>query len=134
MSSTTAPSSPSSGPPPPPKYIKIISSEGHSFFLPRAVACAGSTTLAAMLRGGEDEDDTYSFMEGREGVVRLPDIRSRIVEKVCQYLLYKEQYAAFDRDDSDLRDRAGGLAGAARGVQLSGLLRRRIDTGEVAKR
>uniref|UniRef100_A0A7S1BC12 Elongin-C n=1 Tax=Corethron hystrix TaxID=216773 RepID=A0A7S1BC12_9STRA len=93
MSSTTAPSSPSSGPPPPPKYIKIISSEGHSFFLPRAVACAGSTTLAAMLRGGEDEDDTYSFMEGREGVVRLPDIRSRIVEKVCQYLLYKEQYA-----------------------------------------
>jgi len=77
------------------KFVKIISAEGHSFFIPRDIACSGSTTMAAMLRGGEDDDgaEAYRFVEGREGVVRLPDIRCRIVEKICQYLMYKSQYS-----------------------------------------
>lgn len=66
-------------------YIKLISSEGHEFFLERRIALAGSKTMKTMLES--------EFREADEGVIRFPDISTHILEKVLQYMHYKVRYS-----------------------------------------
>jgi hypothetical protein len=42
-------------------YVKLVSSEGHEFFLDKEIATMGSTTIRTMLDGG--------FREAQENVI-----------------------------------------------------------------
>ena len=64
--------------------IKLISAEGHEFFMDKEVAMAGSQTIRAMLQG--------SFREAQENTIRFPDQAGYVLEKVIQYLHYRAQY------------------------------------------
>lgn len=66
-------------------FVKLISAEGHEYYMDRSIAVAGSKTISLMLEG--------SFKEASEGVIRFPDIASHILEKVVQYLHYKAQHS-----------------------------------------
>jgi transcription elongation factor B subunit 1 len=63
--------------------IKLVSAEGHEFFVDRRCAMV-SGTIKAMLQS--------QFAESR-GEVRFPEIPGIILEKVIQYLYYKVRYA-----------------------------------------
>mmetsp|Transcript_13245 Transcript_13245/g.13302 ORF Transcript_13245/g.13302 Transcript_13245/m.13302 type:complete len:101 (-) Transcript_13245:197-499(-) len=62
--------------------IKIVSAEGHEFFVDRKCAMV-SGTIKAMLQG--------QFAESR-GEVRFPEIPAVILEKAIQYFYYKVRY------------------------------------------
>jgi len=64
--------------------VKLVSAEGHEFFLDKEVAIAGSKTIQMMLEG--------SFREASENVIKLPDIAGYVLERLVKYLLYKAQY------------------------------------------
>jgi transcription elongation factor B subunit 1 len=66
------------------KYVKLVSAEGHEFFLERDV-CASSTTIRTMLEG--------KFRESQENVINFPEISGYILERVVKYLHYKAQYS-----------------------------------------
>ena len=65
-----------------PSMIKLVSAEGHEFFIDRRCALV-SGTIKSMLSG--------QFAE-RRGEVRFPEIPGTILEKVIQYLYYKVRY------------------------------------------
>lgn len=65
-----------------PQLIRLISAEGHEFFVEKRCAMV-SGTIKAMLSG--------QFAESR-GEVRFPEIPGVILEKVIQYLHYKVRY------------------------------------------
>mmetsp|Transcript_6565 Transcript_6565/g.9594 ORF Transcript_6565/g.9594 Transcript_6565/m.9594 type:complete len:103 (-) Transcript_6565:403-711(-) len=65
------------------KYVKLISAEGMEFFTERKIA-VGSETIKAMLEG--------NFREAEDNVIRLPEIQGPVLEKVVQYLHYKERH------------------------------------------
>lgn len=67
------------------KYVKLISAEGHEFYVERNVAMAGSGTIRNMLEG--------QFKESNENVVRFPDISGYILERVVRYMYYKAQHS-----------------------------------------
>jgi transcription elongation factor B subunit 1 len=62
--------------------IKLISGEGHEFFVDRRCAMV-SGTIKAMLSG--------QFAESR-GEVRFPEIPGVVLERVIQYLYYKVRH------------------------------------------
>ena len=64
------------------RFIKLISMEGHEFFVDRRCAMV-SGTIKAMLDG--------QFAESR-GEIRLPEISGHILEKIVQYMYYKVRY------------------------------------------
>lgn len=64
------------------KLIKLISMEGHEFFIDKKCAMI-SGTMRQMLLG--------QFAESR-GEIRFPEIPGVILEKVIQYLYYKVRY------------------------------------------
>jgi elongin-C len=64
------------------RFIKLVSAEGHEFFVDRQCAMV-SGTIKAMLEG--------QFAENR-GEVRLPEIAGHVLEKVIQYMYYKVRY------------------------------------------
>lgn len=65
-------------------YIKLISAEGSEIYLSRRIALQVET-LRVMLEG--------NFRESEEGVIRFPDISTSALEKVTQYLYYKDQHS-----------------------------------------
>jgi hypothetical protein len=65
-------------------YVKLVSAEGHEFFLDRGIAMAASTTIRTMLEG--------QFREAQDNIIRFPDITGYILERVVRYLIYKSQY------------------------------------------
>jgi hypothetical protein len=67
------------------KYVKLVSAEGHEFFLERKIAIASSNTIRTMLEG--------QFRESKENVIRFPDISGYILERVVRYLHYKAQHS-----------------------------------------
>lgn len=67
------------------KYVKLVSAEGHEFFLERKIAVASSTTIRTMLEG--------KFRESQENVITFPEISGYILERVVRYLHYKAQYS-----------------------------------------
>lgn len=66
------------------QYVKLISAEGHEFFMDRDVAIRGSKTIRLMLEG--------NFREAQDNVIRFPDISTDVLERVIKYLHYKAQY------------------------------------------
>jgi elongin-C len=66
-------------------YVKLISAEGHEFFLDRQVAIEASKTIRLMLGG--------SFREAQDNVIRFPDIAGYVLERVVQYFHYKAQHS-----------------------------------------
>ena len=65
-------------------YIKLISAENSEIYLLRRIALQVET-LRVMLEG--------SFRESEEGIIRFPDISTSALEKVVQYLHYKDRYS-----------------------------------------
>jgi elongin-C len=86
--------------------IKLISAEGHEFFVNRKCAMV-SGTIKAMLSGkfnlaataintaGLNIITIGQFAES-SGEVRFPEIPALILEKVIQYLYYKVRLPRFD--------------------------------------
>lgn len=66
-------------------WVKLISAEGHEFFMDREIAVAASKTIKLMLEG--------SFKEAQDNVIRFPDISGYTLERVIKYLHYKTQYS-----------------------------------------
>jgi elongin-C len=66
-------------------YVKLISQEGHEFFMDRSVAIAASKTIRMMLEG--------SFREAQENVISLPEIPGYVLVRVIQYMHYKANYS-----------------------------------------
>lgn len=66
-------------------FVKLISAEGHEFFLDREIAIASSKTIRLMLEG--------SFREAQDNVIRFPDIAGYILERVVKYFHYKAQHS-----------------------------------------
>lgn len=66
-------------------YVKLISAEGHEFFLDRQVAISASKTIRLMLEG--------SFREAQDNVIRFPDIAGYVLERVVKYFHYKAQHS-----------------------------------------
>jgi transcription elongation factor B subunit 1 len=66
-------------------YVKLISTEGHEFFVDQEVASSASNTIRCMLEG--------SFREAQDKVIRFPDISSYVLERVIKYMYYKAQYS-----------------------------------------
>lgn len=64
-------------------FVKLISAEGHEFFVDRRCAMV-SGTIKSMLSG--------QFAESR-GEIRFPEIPAIVLEKVIQYLYYKVRYS-----------------------------------------
>eukprot|EP01041_Mallomonas_annulata_P008963 gene8963-18550_t len=62
--------------------IKLVSAEGHEFFVDRKCAMV-SGTIKAMLSG--------QFAESR-GEVRFPEIPAVVLEKAIQFFYYKVRY------------------------------------------
>jgi elongin-C len=66
-------------------WVKLISAEGHEFFMDREIAVAASKTIKLMLEG--------SFKEAQDNIIRLPEISGYTLERVIKYLHYKTQYS-----------------------------------------
>jgi hypothetical protein len=66
-------------------YVKLISTEGHEFFVDQEVASSASNTIRCMLEG--------SFREAQDKVIRFPGISSYVLERVIKYMYYKAQYS-----------------------------------------
>ena len=66
------------------QYVKLVSAEGHEFFLDKEVAVSSSKTIRLMLEG--------SFREAQDNVIRLPDLAGYILERIVKYMHYKAQY------------------------------------------
>jgi transcription elongation factor B subunit 1 len=67
-------------------YVKLISMEGHEFFVDKSIATGSSTTIRTMLDGGQ-------FRESTENVINFPDIAGYILERVIRYMHYKSRYS-----------------------------------------
>jgi len=65
-------------------YVKLVSADGPEFFIERRIALQVDT-MKAMLEG--------NFRESEEGVIRFPDIAGKTLEKIIQYLHYKDKYS-----------------------------------------
>jgi hypothetical protein len=67
------------------EYVKLVSAEGHEFFLDKEIAMASSSTIKTMLEG--------QFREAQDNIISFPDIAGYILERVVRYLHYKAQYS-----------------------------------------
>ena len=67
-----------------PQYVKLVSAEGYEFYVDRQIAIASSATIRTMLSG--------SFLEGKENIIRLPDMAGYILERLVRYIHYRAQY------------------------------------------
>lgn len=66
-------------------YVKLISSDGHEFFIKRCHALT-SGTIKAMLSG------PGQFSENETNEVNFREIPSHVLQKVCQYFTYKVRF------------------------------------------
>eukprot|EP00128_Syssomonas_multiformis_P005025 Colp12_sorted_trinity150504_noHs@21184 len=65
------------------QYVKLISSDGHEFYVSRNCAMV-SGTIKSMLSG--------HFSESESSEVNFREITSHILEKVCKYFYYKVRF------------------------------------------
>ncbi|KAI5474611.1 transcription elongation factor B, polypeptide 1 [Pseudohyphozyma bogoriensis] len=77
-------------------FVTLISAEGHRFVLPKSAAL-GSGFIKNALESG--------FGESATGIITLEEQRSEIVEKVAEYLMYKERYSNSRDDPPDFQER-----------------------------
>eukprot|EP00696_Hemimastix_kukwesjijk_P009631 gnl/Hemi2/22150_TR7382_c0_g1_i1.p2 gnl/Hemi2/22150_TR7382_c0_g1~~gnl/Hemi2/22150_TR7382_c0_g1_i1.p2 ORF type:complete len:106 (+),score=36.10 gnl/Hemi2/22150_TR7382_c0_g1_i1:177-494(+) len=69
-----------------PDLVKLISREGHEFFVDRKAALV-SGTIKSML------SSAVNFGGEPACEIRFPEINSVVLEKVCQYFHYKVKYS-----------------------------------------
>lgn len=69
---------------------------GHRFILPRQAAL-GSEMIKTTL--------SSEFAETTSGRIELPEQRAEVVEKVAEYLVYKDRYKETKGEIPDFRDR-----------------------------
>jgi transcription elongation factor B subunit 1 len=67
------------------KWVKLISAEGHEFFVDRETAVTASKTIRLMLEG--------SFREAQDNTIRFPEIAGYILERVIKYFYYKAKHS-----------------------------------------
>ncbi|BGP19632.1 hypothetical protein JCM10213_000089 [Rhodosporidiobolus nylandii] len=77
-------------------WVTLVSSDGHRYVLPRAAAL-GSGFIKDNLSAG--------FSETTTGVIHLAEQRAEIVEKVAEYLMYKDRYKETKGEIPDFKDR-----------------------------
>mmetsp|Transcript_45491 Transcript_45491/g.90090 ORF Transcript_45491/g.90090 Transcript_45491/m.90090 type:complete len:114 (-) Transcript_45491:99-440(-) len=65
-------------------YIRLISADGHQFYLDRRVAYECDTFRKMAEQEG--------FKEGQTKDINLPTITGKLLEKVIEYLYYKYKY------------------------------------------
>ncbi|TKR96473.1 hypothetical protein L596_010483 [Steinernema carpocapsae] len=68
------------------EYVKLISSDGHEFFIRRELAVT-SGTIKAMLSG------PGQYEENESNIVHFREIPSHVLHKICQYFTYKSRYS-----------------------------------------
>jgi len=73
-----------------PDTVKLISAEGHEFFVDRKAALV-SGTIKSML-SGPGNDNIGTFQEQELGEIKFQDISAPILEKSIQYFYYKLRY------------------------------------------
>jgi len=66
-------------------HVKLISSDGHEFILPRQFVTT-SNTIKAMLSG------PGQYAENESNEVNFREISSHVLRKVCHYFAYKVRY------------------------------------------
>jgi|UniRef100_A0A914NYR8 transcription elongation factor B subunit 1 len=67
------------------EYVKLISEDGHEFYIKREYAIT-SGTIRAMLSG------PGQFTENENNEVHFREIPSHVLQKVCHYFMYKVRY------------------------------------------
>mmetsp|Transcript_41802 Transcript_41802/g.108279 ORF Transcript_41802/g.108279 Transcript_41802/m.108279 type:complete len:117 (-) Transcript_41802:127-477(-) len=65
-------------------YIRLVSAEGHHFYLDRRIAYECDTFRKMAEQEG--------FKEGQTNEIKLPTITGKLLEKVIEYLYYKYKY------------------------------------------
>eukprot|EP00811_Abedinium_folium_P016410 NODE_25349_length_590_cov_3.665227.p2 GENE.NODE_25349_length_590_cov_3.665227~~NODE_25349_length_590_cov_3.665227.p2 ORF type:complete len:109 (-),score=35.40 NODE_25349_length_590_cov_3.665227:163-489(-) len=65
-------------------YVKLISAEGHHFYLDRCIAFE-CDTFKKMI-------EHEQMKEAQSNEIRLPTITAKLLEKVIEYLYYKYKY------------------------------------------
>jgi Skp1 family, tetramerisation domain len=72
------------------QFVRLVSSEGHDFFVEKNIVINGSKTIRTML---DKDSGDHVFREAVENTIRFPDISAYILERVLRYLHYKAQYS-----------------------------------------
>ncbi|CAF1488609.1 unnamed protein product [Adineta ricciae] len=67
-------------------YVKLISSDGHEFFIKRDLALT-SQTIRAMLSG------PGQYAENETNAIRFRSISSEVLARICSYFAYKARYS-----------------------------------------
>ncbi|CAG8797786.1 22632_t:CDS:2 [Gigaspora margarita] len=67
------------------EYVKLISSDKFEFIIKRDIALFSGTIKNMLSSPGQ-------FMESEQNTIHFRDIKAVILEKVCQYLYYKDRY------------------------------------------
>ncbi|GAA5866765.1 hypothetical protein JCM1840_004259 [Sporobolomyces johnsonii] len=78
------------------EWVTLVSDDGHRFILPRSAAL-GSEFISNALSG--------DFSEAFSNSITLSEQRAEIVEKIAEYLLYKERYTNSKDQIPDFKDR-----------------------------
>ncbi|CAK0823533.1 unnamed protein product [Prorocentrum cordatum] len=65
-------------------YIRLVSADGHHFYLDRRIAYE-----CDFFRKMVEQD---GFKEGQTNEIKLPTITGKLLEKVIEYLYYKYKY------------------------------------------
>ncbi|KAJ1795893.1 Transcription elongation factor B (SIII), polypeptide 1 (15kDa, elongin C), partial [Coemansia sp. RSA 2399] len=81
--------------------VKLCSGDGFSFIVAKHVA-EQSPTIKNMLDTTRGAGDAAAFAEALTSEIRLPEIKGKVLEKVCQYLVYKHRYADADSADASV--------------------------------
>ncbi|GAA5825701.1 hypothetical protein JCM3770_004452 [Rhodotorula araucariae] len=79
-----------------PEWVTLISADEHRFILPRSAALGSDFLLNTL---------SADFLEAQTGVIRLPEMRAEVVEKVAEYLLYKDRWKETKGEIPDFRER-----------------------------
>ncbi|KAJ2850511.1 hypothetical protein IWW36_001828 [Coemansia brasiliensis] len=71
--------------------VRLLSGDGFSFVISKKAADMSPTlkNMLEMTRGGTD----VAFSEALSSQIQLPEIRGKVLERVCQYLIYKYRYS-----------------------------------------
>ncbi|KAL3312408.1 Transcription elongation factor B (SIII), polypeptide 1 (15kDa, elongin C) [Cichlidogyrus casuarinus] len=75
-------------------FVKLVAQDGHEFYIKRDYALI-SQTIKAMLSGPGE------FRENETNIVRLKEISSHILVKICNYFAYKVKYTNSSQEIPD---------------------------------
>ncbi|UJR25378.1 hypothetical protein I4U23_006726 [Adineta vaga] len=67
-------------------YVKLISSDGHEFYIKRDLALM-SQTIRAMLSG------PGQYAENETNIIHFRSISSQVLARICSYFAYKARYS-----------------------------------------